>query len=57
MSQDSFFDNNELHLLQYSQTGKIIGPKNNRRSQPDGSSTPAFNSTIRYEVKNLAMIG
>jgi hypothetical protein len=49
---DSFFDNDQLHLIQHAQNGKIIGEIVNQRVSPDATSTPAFGSVVRYEVKS-----
>ena len=51
MNNDSFFDNDQLHLLQHAQNGKIIGEIINQKVSPDATSTPSFGSVIRYDVK------
>ena len=51
MNTESFFDNDQLHLIQHAQNGKVIGQYANQMVSPDATSTPAFGSTVIYEIQ------
>jgi len=49
--KDTFFDNEQLHLINHAQSGNVIGEISNERISCDETTTPAFNTCCTFPLK------